>query len=174
MYVNMHSICFQYVSTKHIKVLHQCLFMTYVVHIRNAYPERIQCISTKSRVHWVGDASKTVTDLPNIESIQQVYHVNVISPSFLISRFCNHFINVNKFVIHTSTLAAIQPFPLYRLYSSSKAGMDMYIRNLASDCLDVRALNYAPGPMDTEMGREMMDETGSKDSKDYFNMMVNE
>lgn len=127
-----------------------------------------------SNAGLLGDASKTVADLDDIEKMQQVYHVNVISPSYLISRFCKHFVGVNRFVISTSTLAAIQPFSYTSLYSSSKAGMDMYIRNLATDCPDVRALNYAPGPMDTEMGREVRDKTGSKETKEYFTMMFNE
>lgn len=48
----------------------------------------------------------------------------------------------------------------------------MFLRNLATDCPQVRALNYAPGPMDTDMSHEIQTKTKSKDTKAYFDDLV--
>jgi len=122
----------------------------------------------------LGDPAKRLADYDNIEEIQNLFNLNVITASFLISRFCKHFEKINRFVVQISTIAALQPFPCTGLYSTSKAAMDMFIRNLATDCPDVRALNYAPGPMDTQMSQKLFEKTGDKGTKQYFSDLFTE
>jgi len=123
----------------------------------------------------LGDPSKAVPDYNDIHEIQKVFTLNVITGSFLIARFCKYFQAVkNKFVIQISTLAAVQPFPCTGLYSSSKACMDMFLRNLATDCPEIRALNYAPGPMDTQMSRDLWTHTANEGTKEYFTGLFTE
>ncbi|XP_045138997.1 sepiapterin reductase-like [Portunus trituberculatus] len=54
-------------------------------------------------------------------------------------------------VIHVSSLCAVEPFKSWGLYCTGKAGRDMLFRVLAAEYPDIRVLNYAPGPLDTNM-----------------------
>ncbi|CAM9237287.1 unnamed protein product, partial [Discosporangium mesarthrocarpum] len=66
-------------------------------------------------------------------------------------------------VINVSSLAAIQPFESWGTYSMGKAAREMFHRVLAKEQSapgGVRVLNYSPGPMDTDMQREIRNSTG--------------
>ena len=67
-------------------------------------------------------------------------------------------------VVNVSSLAAQQPFPSWSVYCAGKAARDMYHSALAAEqrskwqdmdsskgSREVRVLNYAPGPLDTNM-----------------------
>ena len=122
----------------------------------------------------LGDPRKLIPDYDDIEEIQNIFNLNVITSTFLISKFCKHFEGIKRFIIHTSTLAAVQPFQYTGFYSSSKACMDMFIQNIAADCPDVRTLNYAPGIMDTKMGRDLMDQSGNEETRLFLTKLLNE
>ncbi|CAM9190860.1 unnamed protein product [Ectocarpus fasciculatus] len=62
----------------------------------------------------------------------------------------------NNIVVNISSLAALQPFESWGGYSSGKAARD--IRVLATEQASIgglKVLNYAPGPMNTDMSREI-------------------
>ena len=58
-------------------------------------------------------------------------------------------------VINISSLAAVQPFDCWGTYCMTKAARDMLHRTIALESehrdLKVKTLNYAPGPLDTDM-----------------------
>merc|ERR1712183_493949 len=81
---------------------------------------------------------------------------------------------MNRFVIQISSPAALQPFYGMGLYSSSKACMDMFIRNLATDQPKLRVLNYAPGSMDTQMARDVWTKTKNEECKEYLTSLFTE
>ena len=63
-------------------------------------------------------------------------------------------------VVNISSLAALQPFHSKAIYCTGKAARDMYHRVLAEEQKDknnnsIRVLNYAPGPLDTDMQTEI-------------------
>uniref|UniRef100_A0A8D2QDF3 Sepiapterin reductase n=1 Tax=Zonotrichia albicollis TaxID=44394 RepID=A0A8D2QDF3_ZONAL len=57
----------------------------------------------------------------------------------------------SRTVVNISSLCALEPFPSWALYCSGKAARDMMFRVLALEEPGVRVLNYAPGPLDTDM-----------------------
>ncbi|CAM9837690.1 unnamed protein product [Ectocarpus sp. 12 AP-2014] len=67
----------------------------------------------------------------------------------------------NNIVVNISSLAALQPFETWGGYSSGKAARDMFHRRdsvLATEQASIgglKVLNYAPGPMNTDMAREI-------------------
>eukprot|EP00903_Cladosiphon_okamuranus_P009416 g8980.t1 len=64
----------------------------------------------------------------------------------------------NNVVVNVSSLAALQPFEAWGAYSAGKAARDMFHRVLAAEQASIgglKVLNYAPGPMDTDMAREI-------------------
>lgn len=78
-------------------------------------------------------------------------------------------------IINVSSLAAVQPFESWSLYCAGKAARDMYFRVLAEEQKKathgrtVRVLNWAPGPMDTNMQKEIRENPSvDKATQDYF------
>lgn len=62
-------------------------------------------------------------------------------------------------MVNISSLAAIQPFESWSVYCAAKAARDMYFCTIAKEEMrnngTLRILNYAPGPLDTDMQREI-------------------
>ncbi|KAF0696574.1 Aste57867_12696 [Aphanomyces stellatus] len=61
------------------------------------------------------------------------------------------------YLVNVSSLNAIEPFATCGLYCVFKAARDMHFRVVAKEEPSVKALNYAPGPMETAMGDELRD-----------------
>eukprot|EP01063_Lacrimia_lanifica_P001996 TRINITY_DN11038_c0_g1_i1.p1 TRINITY_DN11038_c0_g1~~TRINITY_DN11038_c0_g1_i1.p1 ORF type:complete len:262 (+),score=100.62 TRINITY_DN11038_c0_g1_i1:53-838(+) len=61
-------------------------------------------------------------------------------------------------VINVSSLCALQPFPGFELYCAGKAARNMMLRVSKEEYAQHTFLNYAPGPMDTDMAGEIRDE----------------
>jgi len=119
----------------------------------------------------LGNISSVFTEF-KINEIEMAYTVNVVVPIFLISQFCNKFIKSNQYVIQTSTLAAIQPLSCMSLYCSSKASMDMFLQAISIDHPKIRTLNYAPGPLDTDMVQTIIKDIRSDETKKLFGDMI--
>lgn len=82
-------------------------------------------------------------------------------------------------IVNISSLAAVAPLPAMAIYCAGKAARDMYLRTLAEELkVDtglrdsgrrIRLLNYAPGPMDTKMAKEIIEAPGMIQSmKDFY------
>ena len=58
-------------------------------------------------------------------------------------------------IVNVSSLAAIQPFEFKAEYCTAKAARDMFHRVVAleNEKKCIKVLNYAPGPLDTEMSK---------------------
>ena len=54
------------------------------------------------------------------------------------------------------------------LYDPGKAARDMLFRTMALEEPDLRVLNYAPGPLDTDMQLTARTVTGDKELKKMF------
>ena len=110
----------------------------------------------------------TLARIPDwtLDGIQQAVQVNVVAPFYLTSQLLTR-IRTNRFrVVHVSSLCALEPFDTMGIYCAGKAARDMFHRCLAIEKLDeyekaertVRVLNYAPGPMDTQMQQEIREQ----------------
>ena len=118
----------------------------------------------------LGNIKKEIFNF-NLEDIEEAFNINVIFSIFFIANFCKHFSdceNTAMFIVQTSSLAAVQPLKFMSLYCSSKAAMDMFLKNLPLDYPSIRTLNYAPGPMDTAMGKKLMNDTRDEETKKSF------
>jgi sepiapterin reductase len=78
-------------------------------------------------------------------------------------------------VINVSSLAAIQPFESWGVYCAGKAARDMFHKVLAEEQKkspareSIRVLSYAPGPLDTNMQKEIRESAlVDKPTQDYF------
>jgi sepiapterin reductase len=105
----------------------------------------------------------------NLESkaIFEQINLNISAPIIIARDFLNHFAGkYSSTIINISSLAAIQPFDTWSLYCAGKAAREMFHQCVALENNDVRVINYAPGPLDTDMQREiretMLDEVPLK------------
>lgn len=94
--------------------------------------------------------------------------LNVTSPFYLMSRFLNAFHNSKLYVVNVSSKAAIEPNASLSLYCTGKAARDMLHQALAEESKDIRVLNYAPGPLDTEMFDDILKNSGSNETRKLF------
>ncbi|KAE8628788.1 hypothetical protein XENTR_v10000222 [Xenopus tropicalis] len=102
----------------------------------------------------IGDVSKMFVDFSDPKEVTDYMMFNVSSPLCLTASLLKTFPrrpDLQRVVVNVSSLAALQPFKSWALYCSGKAARDMIFRVLAEEEKDVRVLNYAPGPLDTDM-----------------------
>ena len=71
-------------------------------------------------------------------------------------------------LVNISSLAAVKPFEHWSLYCAGKAARDMLFKCIAKEDSDIRVLNYAPGPLDTDMQREIRETMPGCSLKDAF------
>eukprot|EP01062_Namystynia_karyoxenos_P016804 TRINITY_DN16189_c0_g1_i1.p1 TRINITY_DN16189_c0_g1~~TRINITY_DN16189_c0_g1_i1.p1 ORF type:complete len:266 (+),score=54.46 TRINITY_DN16189_c0_g1_i1:74-871(+) len=83
-----------------------------------------------------------------------VAHVaaNVTAPLLLTQAFLSIF-GKRAVLVNVSSLLAVQPMAGFTLYAQAKAARDMALACAAKE--GVRGLNYAPGPMNTEMAGQI-------------------
>ena len=81
--------------------------------------------------------------------VSQAITTNLIGTIDLTCSFLKSF--PQSTIINISSLAALQPFETWSLYSTCKSGLDMFHKSLALENPQCRVLNYAPGPLDTRM-----------------------
>ena len=67
----------------------------------------------------------------------------------------------NKLVINVSSLAALQPFETWGSYCYGKAARDSLFQVMAVEEESWKVLNYAPGPLDTKMIKDLLDDSAT-------------
>ncbi|KAJ3109049.1 hypothetical protein HDU97_009167 [Phlyctochytrium planicorne] len=109
--------------------------------------------------------------------IRSALEVNVVAPVVLTAQFLTKFSSCKAVtVVNISSLAAIEPFDCWSIYGAGKAAREMFHRTMVVEegliqqeesspagspeniQPRVRILNYAPGPLDTDMQKVIRDE----------------
>uniref|UniRef100_A0A1I8NE05 Sepiapterin reductase n=1 Tax=Musca domestica TaxID=7370 RepID=A0A1I8NE05_MUSDO len=118
----------------------------------------------------VGDVSKSAKDVTDTAIWLDYYHTNVFSTIALNGEFFKEFSKIPKLVINITSLCGIEPFASMSYYCSGKAAREMYFKVLAVEEKDTetQVLNYAPGPIDTDMTVLIQRETINKDLQEAF------
>ncbi|KAJ8338700.1 hypothetical protein SKAU_G00354860 [Synaphobranchus kaupii] len=102
----------------------------------------------------LGDVSRFAVSFTDPAEINSYLAFNVSSALSLTASLMQAFpkrSGLQRCVVNVSSLAALQPFPSWVLYCTGKAARDMMFRVLAEEEPELRVLNYAPGPLDTDM-----------------------
>lgn len=110
----------------------------------------------------LGDATKRCSDLTQTTSCVDYFRLNVASVVVLNAIFLRHFASgkqQRKTVVNMSSLCAVEPFASLSLYCTGKAARDMFFKVLAKEEPEVRVLNYAPGPVETSMRSQLLDQS---------------
>ncbi|NXE98641.1 SPRE reductase, partial [Menura novaehollandiae] len=119
----------------------------------------------------LGDVSKSFLDLTDPDEINSYFSFNVTSALCLSSTALQAFgkrPGCSRTVVNISSLCALKPFRNWALYCSGKASRDMMFQVLALEEPDVRVLNYAPGPLDTDMQLLARTKTGDPGMRQHF------
>lgn len=117
----------------------------------------------------IGPIAPLISNSMSLDLISQVATLNYVVPAYLTTEFVKRFSSspsvLRLTVAHVSSLWAVQAQSCFATYCSSKAGIEMFLRVLAEEHShkpggsttgpSVRVLNYAPGPLDTDMQLEI-------------------
>uniref|UniRef100_A0A8C3PS20 Sepiapterin reductase n=1 Tax=Calidris pygmaea TaxID=425635 RepID=A0A8C3PS20_9CHAR len=136
--------------------------------LRAAPPGRLLLVNNAGSL---GDISKSFLDLTDPDEINSYFAFNVTSALCLTSTALQAFgkrPGSSRTVVNISSLCAIKPFKNWALYCSGKASRDMMFQVLALEEPDVRVLNYAPGPLDTDMQLLARTKTRDPEMRQYF------
>lgn len=108
----------------------------------------------------LGNQGTKVADFDDMQEMQDYYRLNVFSVMILNSVIVKKVGEriKNKLVINISSLAALQPFETWGSYCSGKAARDSLFKVMAVEEPSWLVLNYAPGPLDTKMIRDVLDD----------------
>jgi sepiapterin reductase len=102
-------------------------------------------------VGTLGDISKWAKDVSDYSELNSYFSTNVFTPMILNNFFLRAFPDTKKFVVNITSKSAIAPFKSFAFYCAGKAAREMFFRVLAEESHDVLVLNYAPGPVETDM-----------------------
>lgn len=122
-------------------------------------------------IHNAGSIGKT-TELCDTVTVNDAakrhvyYRLNLYSIMEMTSVFLRQIKTHHCHIINVSSLAAIKPMPGLLDYCVGKAAREAYFKQLANELITTkqsktkyRILNYAPGPLDTEMFRQLQQES---------------
>ncbi|KAM4781556.1 sepiapterin reductase isoform 2-T2 [Cyanocitta cristata] len=119
----------------------------------------------------LGDVSKSFLDLTDLEEINTYFSFNISSALCLTSTALRAFgarPGCSRTVVNISSLCAREPFRSWALYCAGKAARDMLFQVLALEEPGLRVLNYAPGPLDTDMQLLARTKTGDPGMRQHF------
>ncbi|KAM9330311.1 sepiapterin reductase [Gastrophryne carolinensis] len=119
----------------------------------------------------LGDIGKSFLEFTDPSEVDRYFSFNVSSPLCLTSSLLKSFPTsprTQRLVVNISSLAARKPFDSWTLYCAGKAARDMIFRVLAEEEKDIRVLNYAPGPLDTDMQEQVRTQTKNQDLRHQF------
>ncbi|NXS52468.1 SPRE reductase, partial [Brachypteracias leptosomus] len=136
--------------------------------VAEARPGRLLLVNNAGSL---GDISKSFLDLTDPKEINSYFAFNITSALCLTSSALQAFgkePGSSRTVVNISSLCALKPFKNWALYCSGKASRDMMFQVLALEEPDVRVLNYAPGPLDTDMQLLARTQTGDPEMRRFF------
>ncbi|CAH8530183.1 unnamed protein product [Schistosoma turkestanicum] len=116
------------------------------------------------------------------ETLTTYYHINLIAPILLTNLFLQHFMSANHHprdinnhnqkqsitIVNISSLAAIQPLSYMSNYCVGKSAREMYFKCLSIDQPHLAIMNYSPGPLNTDMLQEIIDNHGDLQIRHRF------
>jgi sepiapterin reductase len=111
-------------------------------------------------------------DTTNLALVANAVNLNLTSSCFLTSEVMRQYKGKAELtLVNISSLCAVQAFDSWGVYCAGKAARDMFYKVLAAEnkSADVRVLNYAPGPLDTDMQNEIRESpTAHRETQEYF------
>ncbi|CAM4533727.1 unnamed protein product [Leuciscus chuanchicus] len=134
----------------------------------------IQTLLLVNNAASLGDVSRRCRDFTDVCEVDSYLSLNVSSALCVtagVLRSVPGRPGLTRVVLNISSLCALRPFPSWVLYCSGKAARDMMFRVLAEEEPDLRVLNYAPGPLDTDMQLQARSSSADDALRNTFSVM---
>ncbi|XP_077070027.1 sepiapterin reductase-like [Siphateles boraxobius] len=134
----------------------------------------IQTLLLVNNAASLGDVSRRCRDFTDVCEVDSYLSLNVSSALCVtagVLRSVPGRAGLTRVVLNISSLCALRPFPSWVLYCSGKAARDMMFRVLAEEEPDLRVLNYAPGPLDTDMQLQARSSSADDALRNTFSVM---
>lgn len=112
-----------------------------------------------------------VSELTDIQNWRSYMDLNLFSVAILNSAFLKLPIRP-IFVVNVTSLVGRKPFKNMGMYGAGKAARDLLFKVLAEEEKDVMVLNYSPGPVDTRMVAEVIENVKDDGIRQMFTTMV--
>ncbi|KAH9518375.1 hypothetical protein Btru_016572 [Bulinus truncatus] len=110
-----------------------------------------------------------VRGLDNVNAIATYFNTNLSGCVALTAKFLQVFQLIkSRVVVNISSLAAIQPMKSWLLYCMAKSARDMMSKVIAEEEENIRTLNYAPGPLVTDMTNIACENTKDVELRNWF------
>ncbi|XP_076868099.1 sepiapterin reductase a [Brachyhypopomus gauderio] len=125
----------------------------------------------------LGDVSRFARSFTDMDDVDSYWSFNVSSALCLTAGILGafpHRIGLRRCIVNISSVCAVKPYASWVLYCSGKAARDMMFRVLAEEEKDLRVLNYAPGPLDTDMLLQARTTTADTKLKDFIAAMYSD
>jgi NAD(P)-dependent dehydrogenase (short-subunit alcohol dehydrogenase family) len=103
---------------------------------------------------FLGPSPQPNLDSYPLEILRQVYEVNIIAPLALIQNALPLLRHRHGIVVNVSSDAAVEPYPGWGGYGSSKAALDQMTYILAAEEPNLAVYRFDPGDMNTRMHQE--------------------
>ncbi|XP_053181717.1 sepiapterin reductase b [Scomber japonicus] len=107
------------------------------------------------------------TNFTNLDQVNSYLSFNVSSPLALTAGILQVFpprAGLRWSVVNCSSIFAVQTMPSWVLYCTGKSARVMMFRVLAAEEPNVKVLSYSPGPLDTEMQKDILRLTGIRNN----------
>jgi NAD(P)-dependent dehydrogenase (short-subunit alcohol dehydrogenase family) len=95
----------------------------------------------------------SLVDIP-LEQLQHVYTVNTIAPLAMVQALLPHLRAATGRIVNITSDAAVEPYPGWGGYGSSKAALEQLTAILAAEVPTLRVYAFDPGDMRTRMHQD--------------------
>ncbi|KAI8792811.1 sepiapterin reductase-like [Biomphalaria glabrata] len=116
-----------------------------------------------------------VRNLDDVCTISNFFNTNLAGCVALTSKFMQLFNSPSiksKIIVNISSLSAVQPMKSWALYCMAKSARDMMIKVISEEEENIRTLNYAPGPLVTDMTNIACQNTKDMELRNWFEEQV--
>ncbi|XP_061657881.1 sepiapterin reductase-like isoform X2 [Syngnathoides biaculeatus] len=144
---------------------------------KEAFSGDIEHVILVNNAASLGDVSRFSKGFTNMAEVDSYLSLNITSALCLTASVLQAFpkqLGMRRCVVNISSLCAVKPFRSWVLYCTGKAARDMMFKVLAEEEPDLRVLNYAPGPLDTDMQLVARTKTGESSLRKAFSDMFDE
>ncbi|XP_046383642.1 sepiapterin reductase-like [Ischnura elegans] len=123
----------------------------------------------------VGDVSERAASMGSLSKWQEYFALNVFSVAVLNSELLKLFnsnVVKNRLVVNITSKCGLVAFKSMGYYCCGKAAREMYFKVLAIEEEGrITVLNYSPGPVETDMFHEIIENVSDNDQRKVFSEM---
>jgi NAD(P)-dependent dehydrogenase (short-subunit alcohol dehydrogenase family) len=109
-------------------------------------------------------------DQMDMARLDQIWQVNVRAPFLLTHLLLPALKQAKGSIINVTSIHDTMPYPNNSAYSSSKAALAMFTKTIAVELAPhgIRANNFAPGAVETEINREVIQAIGDANFREWI------